>query len=72
MIEYHVPRVALGLFDNGVVTIRGLGVTNVEDPLPVTARYNNAGFSVAGRVIELSPACRLIARCAIWCSRRSS
>ena len=37
MAEYRVPGVALGIVDNGVVTIRGLGVTSVEDPLPVTA-----------------------------------
>jgi CubicO group peptidase (beta-lactamase class C family) len=37
MQEYHVPGVALGILDNGVPTIRGLGVTSVEDPLPVTA-----------------------------------
>jgi CubicO group peptidase (beta-lactamase class C family) len=37
MAEYHVPGVALGILDNGVATIRGLGVTSVEDPLPVTA-----------------------------------
>jgi CubicO group peptidase (beta-lactamase class C family) len=37
MKEYGVPGVALGVLDNGVVTIRGLGVTNAEDPLPVTA-----------------------------------
>lgn len=37
MAAYHVPGVALGVFDNGTVTTRGLGVTNVEDPLPVTA-----------------------------------
>jgi len=36
MREYQVPGVAIGIFDNGVVTTRGLGVTNVEDPLPVT------------------------------------
>ena len=36
MREYHVPGVAIGIIDNGVVTTRGLGVTNVEDPLPVT------------------------------------
>jgi CubicO group peptidase (beta-lactamase class C family) len=36
MREYHVPGVAIGIFDNGVVTTRGLGVTNVDDPLPVT------------------------------------
>jgi CubicO group peptidase (beta-lactamase class C family) len=37
MAEYRVPGVALGIVDNGIVTIRGLGVTSVEDPLPVTA-----------------------------------
>jgi CubicO group peptidase (beta-lactamase class C family) len=36
MREYHVPGVAIGIFDNGVLTTRGLGVTNVDDPLPVT------------------------------------
>ncbi|MBI3981796.1 MAG: beta-lactamase family protein, partial [Gemmatimonadetes bacterium] len=37
MKEFGVPGVALGIVLNGTVTIRGLGVTNVEDPLPVTA-----------------------------------
>ena len=37
MREYHVPGVAIGIIDNGLVTTRGLGVTNVEDALPVTA-----------------------------------
>jgi CubicO group peptidase (beta-lactamase class C family) len=36
MKEYGVPGVALGIVADGGVTIRGLGVTNVEDPLPVT------------------------------------
>jgi CubicO group peptidase (beta-lactamase class C family) len=36
MREYRVPGVAIGILDNGVVTTRGLGVTNVEDPLAVT------------------------------------
>jgi CubicO group peptidase (beta-lactamase class C family) len=36
MREFQVPGVAIGIFDNGVITTRGLGVTNVEDPLPVT------------------------------------
>ena len=36
MREFNVPGVALGIFDNGVITTRGLGVTNIEDPLPVT------------------------------------
>jgi len=37
MKEYGVPGVALGIVHNGTVNIRGLGVTNVEDSLPVTA-----------------------------------
>jgi CubicO group peptidase (beta-lactamase class C family) len=37
MKEYGVPGVALGILNNGSVTIRGLGITNVEDSLPVTA-----------------------------------
>src|SRR6188768_2510661 len=37
MREYHVPGVAIGILDNGVITARGLGVTNVNEPLPVTA-----------------------------------
>lgn len=37
MKEFGVPGVALGVVHDGVVSIRGLGVTNVEDPLPVTA-----------------------------------
>ncbi len=36
MREYHVPGVAIGIFDNGRMTTRGLGVTNVNEPLPVT------------------------------------
>ena len=36
MREYRVPGVALGILDNGTVTLRGLGVTSVEDPLPIT------------------------------------
>src|SRR3990172_2933630 len=37
MKEFGVPGVALGIVHNGTTTIRGLGVTNVEDPLRVTA-----------------------------------
>jgi CubicO group peptidase (beta-lactamase class C family) len=37
MKEHGVPGVALGIVADGAVTIRGLGVTNVEDPLPVDA-----------------------------------
>ncbi|HWI20809.1 MAG TPA: serine hydrolase domain-containing protein [Vicinamibacterales bacterium] len=35
MKEFKVPGVAIGIFDNGVLTTRGLGVTNLEDPIPV-------------------------------------
>ena len=34
--EYRVPGVAVGILHDGNVTVRGLGVTNVEDPLPIT------------------------------------
>jgi CubicO group peptidase (beta-lactamase class C family) len=37
MKELGVPGVAIGILNNGVATTRGLGITNVEDPLPVTA-----------------------------------
>jgi CubicO group peptidase (beta-lactamase class C family) len=37
MKEFGVPGVAIGILSNGVTTTRGLGITNVEDPLPVTA-----------------------------------
>jgi CubicO group peptidase (beta-lactamase class C family) len=36
MREFQVPGVAIGIFDNGVITTRGLGVTNIEEPLPIT------------------------------------
>jgi CubicO group peptidase (beta-lactamase class C family) len=36
MAEYHVPGVALGIAKNGQVTLRGFGVTNVDDPQPLT------------------------------------
>jgi CubicO group peptidase (beta-lactamase class C family) len=36
MREYRIPGVALGIFENGRVTLRGFGVTSVEDPLPIT------------------------------------
>ncbi len=35
MREHGVPGVALGVIDNGVLRTRGLGVTNVEDGVPV-------------------------------------
>ena len=37
MKEYGIPGVALGIIDGGTLTTRGLGITNVEDSLPVTA-----------------------------------
>jgi CubicO group peptidase (beta-lactamase class C family) len=37
MKEYGVPGVALGIIDGNTLTTRGLGITNVEDSLPVTA-----------------------------------
>ena len=36
MQEYGVPGVALGIVFDGETSMRGLGVTNIEDPLPVT------------------------------------
>jgi CubicO group peptidase (beta-lactamase class C family) len=36
MKEFGVPGVALGILHNGTVSIRGVGITNVEDSLPVT------------------------------------
>ena len=36
MKEYGVPGVAIGVIDGNTVTTRGLGITNVEDSLPVT------------------------------------
>jgi CubicO group peptidase (beta-lactamase class C family) len=36
MREHRVPGVAVGILHDGVVTTRGFGVTNVDDPLPVT------------------------------------
>lgn len=37
MKDFGVPGVALGILHDGTVSIRGLGITNVEDSLPVTA-----------------------------------
>jgi CubicO group peptidase (beta-lactamase class C family) len=36
MREHRVPGVAIGILDGGSQTIRGFGVTSVDDPLPVT------------------------------------
>lgn len=37
MKELGLAGVAIGVVNGATVTVRGLGVTNVEDPLPVTA-----------------------------------
>src|SRR5688500_8788016 len=36
MAEYGVPGVAFGIVRNGQATVRGLGVTNLDNPQPVT------------------------------------
>ena len=36
MREHGVPGLAIGIIHNGQVTVRGVGVTNLEDPLPIT------------------------------------
>ncbi len=33
---YGVPGLSIGIIHDGVVQIRGVGVTNIEDPLPIT------------------------------------
>jgi CubicO group peptidase (beta-lactamase class C family) len=37
MAEYRVPGVGFGLLENGEQTLRGFGVTSLDDPQPVTA-----------------------------------
>ena len=37
MKEFHVPGVAFGVLRDGRATIRGLGVTNLHNPQPITA-----------------------------------
>ena len=37
MKEFGVPGVALGVIDGNTTTLRGLGITNVEDSIPVNA-----------------------------------
>jgi CubicO group peptidase (beta-lactamase class C family) len=37
MKEYGIPGVAIGVIDGGTLTTRGLGITNVEDSIPVNA-----------------------------------
>lgn len=36
MKAFGVPGLSIGIVYNGVVQIRGVGVTNIEDPLPIT------------------------------------
>src|SRR6188472_2981248 len=36
MTEYGVPGVAFGIVKNGQVTVKGFGVTNLDDPQPIT------------------------------------
>ena len=36
MTEYHIPGVSFGVLKNGKTVVRSFGITNVEDPLPVT------------------------------------
>jgi CubicO group peptidase (beta-lactamase class C family) len=36
MRDYHIPGVALGIVESGTLTMRAFGVTNVDDPLPIT------------------------------------
>src|SRR5207249_2180224 len=36
MREYRLPGVALGVVDGDSTTLRGFGVTSVDDPLPIT------------------------------------
>jgi CubicO group peptidase (beta-lactamase class C family) len=36
MREYRIAGVALGVFVDGATTLRGFGVTSIEDPLPIS------------------------------------
>jgi CubicO group peptidase (beta-lactamase class C family) len=36
MAEYKVPGVGLGIVKNGQLTVRGFGVTSLDDPQPIT------------------------------------
>src|SRR4051794_37624960 len=64
MKEYGVPGVALGILQNGVPMVRGLGVTNVDDPLPVTA---HTVFPIASisKTFAATMAMRLVERGAL-------
>src|SRR6476661_2237446 len=64
MREFGVPGVALGILHDGAVTTRGLGVTNVDDPLPVTA---HTVFPIASisKTFAATMAMRLVERGAL-------
>ena len=36
MSEYRIPGVAFGILKNGRMTMRGLGITNADNPQPLT------------------------------------
>ncbi|HEX5068956.1 MAG TPA: serine hydrolase domain-containing protein [Vicinamibacterales bacterium] len=36
MTEYNIPGVAFGMVKDGAVTVRGFGVTNIDNPQPIT------------------------------------
>ena len=59
-----MPGVALGILHDGAVTTRGLGVTNVDDPLPVTA---HTVFPIASisKTFAATMAMRLVERGAL-------
>ena len=44
MREYRVPGVGLGVTVGGVTTLRGYGVTSLDDPQPIT---NDTLFTIA-------------------------
>ena len=50
MAEYHIPGVAMGLLNNGQVTTRTFGVTNIDDPQPITTETLFALASISKTV----------------------
>jgi CubicO group peptidase (beta-lactamase class C family) len=69
MREYHVPGVALGVLRDGKTTIRGFGVTSVEDPLPVTADTIFPLASISKTVTAMA-VMRLVEQGSSICARR--
>jgi CubicO group peptidase (beta-lactamase class C family) len=51
MAEHGVPGVAFGVVKNGVVSTRALGITNVDNPQPVTADTVFALASITKTVV---------------------